>query len=306
MILTLEELTKDFPAGFLGRGRHRAVDGVSCELVRGEVFGLLGPNGAGKTTTLKMVTGLLRPSSGRVTVCGHSPSDVRARAQMGFLPEHPTFYDHLTGRELMTYFGGVCGLRGTDLRRRVEDTLDRVGLGEARTRPVRQYSKGMVQRLGLAQALVNDPPLVILDEPMSGLDPIGRHDVRALILELRDAGRTILFSSHILPDADLLCTRVAILHRGRLVAAGSTTDLTADRPRGWEVTASDLTPATVAALQTVTARAVRITHGRYTFELDAAQRPEPVVAELAARGARLESVTPLRATLEDVFMERVS
>ncbi len=306
MVLALEELTKEFSTGFLRRGRHRAVDGLSLDLARGEVFGLLGPNGAGKSTTLKLITGLLWPTSGRVSVFGRAPHDPHARAALGFLPEHPTFYDHLTGEELLAYFAGVCGLRGPDLTMRVQKTLDRVGLGDARTRAVRQYSKGMVQRLGLAQAIVNDPALVILDEPMSGLDPIGRREVRELILELRDAGRTVLFSSHILSDAEMLCSRVAILSRGRLVASGTTSDLTSGQTRGWEITAAHLTPAAVAALQPKTTRAVRITHGRYTFELSAEQRPEPVVAELAACGATLEAVTPLRATLEDVFVERVS
>ncbi|MBM3750077.1 MAG: ABC transporter ATP-binding protein [Acidimicrobiia bacterium] len=306
MVLALEELTKEFSTGFLRRGRHRAVDGLSLDLARGEVFGLLGPNGAGKSTTLKLITGLLWPTSGRVSVFGRAPHDPQARAALGFLPEHPTFYDHLTGEELLAYLAGVCGLRGLDLTTRVQRTLDRVGLGDARTRAVRQYSKGMVQRLGLAQAIVNDPALVILDEPMSGLDPIGRREVRELILELRDAGRTVLFSSHILSDAEMLCSRVAILSRGRLVASGTTSDLTSGQTRGWEITAAQLTPAAVAALQPKTIKAVRITHGRYTFELSAEQRPEPVVAELAACGATLESVTPLRATLEDVFVERVS
>ena len=306
MVLRLEELTKEFATGFLGRGRYRALDALSCELARGEVFGLLGPNGAGKSTTLKLITGLLHPTSGRVTMFDRDPRDRRAREQVGFLPEHPTFYDHLTGEELLAYFAGLCGLAGDELRRRVDDTLTRVGLGAERKRAVRQYSKGMVQRLGLAQAIVNRPSLIILDEPMSGLDPLGRRDVRELIIELRDQGCTVFFSSHILSDAEMLCSRVAILNRGRLVASGSTTELTSDHTRGWEVTATQLTPAAVSALQLHTIRATRITHGRYTFELSAAQRPEDVVAQIASAGGALESVTPLRATLEDVFMERVS
>jgi len=306
VVLALEELTKEFPVGFLRRGRHRALDGLSFELAPGEVFGLLGPNGAGKTTTLKLITGLLRPTSGRISLFGQAPQDPRARTAIGFLPEHPTFYDHLTGEELLTYFAGLCGLPGRDVRRRVTQMLDTVGLDGARRRPVRTYSKGMLQRLGLAQAIINEPALVILDEPMSGLDPIGRRDVRALILELRDAGRTILFSSHILSDAELLCSRVAILSRGRLVAAGTTSDLTSAHTRGWEITATDLTPAAVAALQTHAVRTIRITHGRYTFELGTDVRPEMVVAGIAAHGGRLDTVTPLRATLEDVFVERVS
>ncbi len=306
MLLRAEELTKDFSTGFLRRGRHRALDRVTFELARGEVFGLLGPNGAGKTTTLKLLTGLLRPTAGRITVFDRSPADPEARRALGFLPEHPTFYDHLTGEELLRYFAGLCGVPAADRTARVARLLDRVGLDAARRRPIRQYSKGMVQRLGLAQALVNDPALIILDEPMSGLDPIGRRDVRELILELRDAGRTILFSSHILSDAELLCTRVAILRRGHLVATGATAELTAGHTRGWDVTASGLTPAAVTALQARCVHATRIAHGRYTFTLGPDQRPEPFVADLAARGGALDSVTALRATLEDVFLERVS
>jgi ABC-2 type transport system ATP-binding protein len=306
VVLQLEGLTKAFATGFLGRGSHRALDDVSFDLAQGEVFGLLGPNGAGKTTTLKLITGLLWPTAGRVRVFGRTPHDPRARTALGFLPEHPTFYDHLTGEELLAYYAGLCGIHGADRAARVSRTLDRVGLDAARRRPIRQYSKGMVQRLGLAQAIVNEPALVILDEPMSGLDPIGRRDVRELILELRDAGRTILFSSHILSDAEMLCSRVAILRGGRLVASGTTGELTRDQTRGWEVTATQLTPAAAAALQARATRAVRISHGRYTFELGPEQRPEPMVAEIGEHGGMLESVTPLRATLEDVFVERVS
>jgi ABC-2 type transport system ATP-binding protein len=306
VVLRLEELTKEFATGFLGRGRHRALDGLSLELARGEVFGLLGPNGAGKSTTLKLVTGLLWPTSGRVTMFGHAPQDPRARATVGFLPEHPTFYDHLTGEELLSYFAGLCGLHGVARRTRVDDTLTRVGLAAERRRAVRQYSKGMVQRLGLAQAILHTPALLILDEPMSGLDPLGRRDVRELILELRDQGCTVLFSSHILSDAEMLCSRVAMLRRGRLVAEGSTSALTSGHTRGWEITATQLTPAAVSALQARALRVTRITHGRYTFELGADQRPERMVGEIAAQGGTLESVTPLRATLEDVFVERVS
>jgi ABC-2 type transport system ATP-binding protein len=306
VVLRLEELTKEFATGFLGRGRQRALDSLSLELARGEVFGLLGPNGAGKSTTLKLVTGLLWPTSGRVTLFDRAPQDPIARASVGFLPEHPTFYDHLTGEELLSYFAGLCGLNGATRRTRVDATLTRVGLGAERRRAVRQYSKGMVQRLGLAQAIINTPALLILDEPMSGLDPLGRRDVRELILELRDQGCTVLFSSHILSDAEMLCSRVAMLRRGRLVAEGSTSELTSGHTRGWEVTATHLTPAAVSALQPHAVRATRITHGRYTFALGPDQRPERMVGEITAQGGTLESVTPLRATLEDVFVERVS
>jgi ABC-2 type transport system ATP-binding protein len=306
VVLRLEELTKEFRTGPLGRGRHRALDGVSLEIAKGEVFGLLGPNGAGKTTTLKLINNLLWPTSGRITIFDRPVGDPEARRRVGFLPEHPSFYDHLTAVELLTYLAGLSGLVGTEVGPRVARMLDRVGLGEARHRPVRQYSKGMVQRLGLAQALIHEPPLVLLDEPMSGLDPVGRREVRELILELRDEGRAVLFSSHILSDAELLCGRVAILGRGRVLAAGSTTELTSGHARGWDIAASALTPGAAATLQAQAVRTIRVTHGRYTFTLAAEARPEAFVAAVAAQGGLLEAVTPLRATLEDVFLERIS
>jgi ABC-2 type transport system ATP-binding protein len=306
VVLRLEHLTKDFPTGFLGRRRHRALDDVSFELARGEVFGLLGPNGAGKTTTLKLINGLIRPTSGRVLLFDRAPDDRAARIDVGFLPEHPVFYDHLTAEELLTYFAGLCGVAGADRKGRVAEVLDEVGLGDARRQPMRQYSKGMLQRVGLAQALINHPSLVILDEPMSGLDPIGRREVRELILRLRDAGRTVLFSSHILSDAEMLCSRVAILARGRLVGSGVIGDLTAGRSAGWEVIASDLSPAALATLEAHAARATRIAHGRYSFELRPGERPEAFVASIAAAGGVLVSAAQTKATLEDVFVERVS
>jgi ABC-2 type transport system ATP-binding protein len=305
-VLQIERLTKEFSTGTIRRRRHRALDDVSFELARGEVFGLLGPNGAGKTTTLKLIVGLLRPTSGRVLVFDRPPGDRIGRAALGFLPEHPTFYDHLTAEELLVYFAGLCGVASGARTQRASAVLDDVGLGDARRRPMRQYSKGMLQRVGLAQALINAPALVILDEPMSGLDPIGRREVRELILRLRDDGRTVLFSSHILSDAEALCSRVVILAKGKSVASGAIGELTAGRARGWEVVAAELSPAGVAALQPMTARATRIAHGRYSFELGDAARPEPFIAAMTAQGGTLVSAAPLRATLEDVFVERVS
>jgi ABC-2 type transport system ATP-binding protein len=306
LVLRLERLTKDFPTGLFGRRQHRALDDVSFELSRGEVFGLLGPNGAGKTTTLKLITGLIRPTAGRVFLFDRAPGDRAARVPMGFLPEHPVFYDHLTAEELLTYFAGLCGVSGPDRKKRAAAVLDEVGFGDARRRPMRQYSKGMLQRVGLAQALINEPALVILDEPMSGLDPIGRREVRELILRLRDGSRTVLFSSHILSDAEMLCSRVAILARGKVVGSGAIGDLTAGRAGGWEVIAADLSPAAVTSLQAHTAKATRIAHGRYSFELRMGERPEPFIAAMASAGGTLVSAAPTRATLEDVFVERVS
>jgi ABC-2 type transport system ATP-binding protein len=303
--ISTDRLTKDFTTGFWRQRPHRGLDGLTLEVPAGGVFGLLGPNGAGKSTTLKLLLNLLRPTSGRAEVFGLAPGDVRAHRRLGFLPEHPTFYDYLTAEELLVYFAGLFGYPAADCRARAARTLDRVGLGADRTRPLRQYSKGMVQRVGLAQALVNDPELVIFDEPMSGLDPIGRREVRELILELRDEGRTILFSSHILSDAEALCSRVAILAKGKLRASGTLADLTSGTTRGWEIVAAGVPGGFVEKARSRQVTVTAIGEGRYGFDLGAAERPEPFVAELAAAGAALVSVTPLRTTLEDVFLERV-
>jgi len=302
-IVRTEHLTKDFPAGFWRSRPHRALDDVAIEVPAGGVFGLLGPNGAGKTTTLKLLVDLLRPTAGRAEVFGRPPRDVESRRRLGFLPENPAFYEELTGEELLIYFGGLCGYNSTDRRERARRVLDLVGLTDDGRRRVRHYSKGMVQRVGIAQALINDPELVILDEPMSGLDPGGRHDVRELILRLRDEGRTVIFSSHILSDAELLCTRVGILSRGRVVALGALSELIAGAARGWEIVVDALPDQTAAELSGRVRRITRIADRRYSLELSADSRPEPLVGDLAASGARLVSVTPLRATLEEFFLQ---
>ena len=302
-IVRTEHLTKDFPAGFWRSRPQRALDDVSIEVPAGGVFGLLGPNGAGKSTTLKVLVGLLKPTKGRAEIFGLAPREVSARARLGFLPENPSFYDELSAEELLSYFAGLCGYPASERRARATRALDLVGLGDDRRRRLRQYSKGMVQRVGIAQALVNDPELVMLDEPMSGLDPVGRHDVRQIIVRLRDEGRTVVFSSHILPDAELLCTRVGILAKGRVVAFGGLSELTASASRGWEVVFDGLTEDTASRLGGRVRRVTRITASRYSLELEAAERPETLVADLSAAGASLVSVTPLRATLEEFFLQ---
>jgi ABC-2 type transport system ATP-binding protein len=226
-VVRSERLTKDFLTGFWRPRPKRALDDLSFAVPQGEVFGLLGPNGAGKTTTLKLLMDLLRPSSGRAELFGRSVSEPEARRRVGFVPEQPYFYDHLSAEELVQYFAGLSGLTGADRKAKAAAALDRTGIpAQDRRRPLRQFSKGMMQRVGLAQAIVHEPELIVLDEPMSGLDPIGRRDVREMILALRDEGRTILFSSHILSDAEQLCSRVGILARGRLATIGSLAELT--------------------------------------------------------------------------------
>ena len=304
-VVSTDRLTKDFKTGFWRPRTHRGLDGLTLDIPAGGVFGLLGPNGAGKSTTLKLLLRLLTPTSGRASIFGLAPGDVRAHQRLGFLPENPTFYDYLSAEELLGYFAGLCGATAADAKSRAAAMLDQVGIGADRRRPLRQYSKGMIQRVGIAQALVNDPELVILDEPMSGLDPVGRREVRELIMKLRDQGRTVLFSSHILSDAELLCTRVGILAKGKLVASGALTELTAAGRRGNEVVAANVTDGLAVSLASRVSRTTRIGDGRYAFDLKTDEPVEPFIAALAASGAALVSVQPLRTSLEDVFMESV-
>ena len=305
-VVRTEQLTKDFLAGFWKPRPRRVVDAVSFDVPRGEVFGLLGPNSAGKTTTIKLLMDLLRPTTGRAEIFGRPVSDADVRTRVGFVPEQPYYYDHLTAEELVQYFAGLSGLGRADAVTRTAAVLTRTGIREEdRRRPLRQFSKGMLQRVGLAQALVHDPELVVLDEPMSGLDPIGRRDVRQIIMQLRDEGRTVLFSSHILADAEQLCSHVAILARGQVVALGKLTDLTAPAMHGSEVVVSNVNADAAARIGAHAARVIEIADGRYCFELAPGERPEPLIAILSAAGATLVSVSPVRASLEDVFLDAI-
>jgi ABC-2 type transport system ATP-binding protein len=304
--LLIEGLTKDYAVGCGRRRWHRALDGLTLSLEPGEIFGFLGPNGAGKSTTLKLLMQLIYPTSGRAEILGRPVGDVAARRRLGYLAENPSFYDYLTAEELLTYFAQLFGYQPPERQHRVSDLLDRVGLGRERRFQLRKLSKGMVQRFGIAQALVNDPEILFLDEPMSGLDPLGRRDVRALILELREQGRTIFFSSHILSDAETLCGRVAILAGGHLVAQGGLTELQEFSVRGWELVVADVS---IEALERIRARAAsltRISADRYSLELPRDPPPHTIMAELVEAGASVISLNPLRETLEDFFVERVT
>jgi len=301
-----EELTKDYAIGFWRKKPYRALDRLSLSIEPGEVFGFLGPNGAGKTTTLKLLMQLIFPSSGTAEILGQPVGHVATRQRIGYLPENPYFYDYLTAEELLTYFAQLFGLPPADRTKRVASLLDKVGIGAERKLQLRKFSKGMVQRVGIAQALINDPEVVFLDEPMSGLDPLGRRDVRALILELRDKGKTVFFSSHILADAEALCSRVAVVAGGRLAASGRLNDILAFEVRGWELVMTDLKPEVLASLRPSTRRTTEISSGRYAIELSLDQPPERVLAELTATGAKLVSLNPIRDTLEDYFVRRVA
>ncbi len=238
-----DALTKHYQVGFWRPRPYLALEGLTLSVAQGEVFGFLGPNGAGKTTTLKLLMQLIYPTSGTAEILGLPVGSAAVKRRIGYLPENPYFYDHLTAEELLEYFASLFGYAGAERRTRASRLLDEVGIGAERRLQLRKFSKGMLQRVGIAQALVNDPEVVFFDEPMSGLDPLGRREIRQLILRLRERGCTVFFSSHVLADAEALCSRVAIVARGRLVASGALSEILAFKVHGWELVVSHLTPA---------------------------------------------------------------
>lgn len=300
-----ENLSKDYLLGFWRRKPYRALDRLTFSVEEGEVFGFLGPNGAGKSTTLKLLMGLIFPTSGSARILGKPVGDLDMRRRIGFLPENPYFYDYLTAEELLTYYASLSGLRGSDRMRRVAQVLDEVEIGAERRMRLRSYSKGMVQRVGVAQALVAAPEVVFLDEPMSGLDPLGRRSLRQLMLRLRDRGCTVFFSSHILSDAEALCSRVGIVAQGQLVAEGRLADIVAFELRGWELLVTDLPETVRAQLQPRVVSITALAHNRYTIEIERRERPETLIQELSQHGVQVVSLNPIRTTLEDYFVSTV-
>jgi ABC-2 type transport system ATP-binding protein len=300
-----EGLTKHYSVGFWRRRPYVALDDLTLEVARGEVFGFLGPNGAGKTTTLKLLMRLIFPTAGKAWILDRPAGDVAMRRRIGYLPENPTFYDNVSAEELLRYFASLFGYRGAERSRRVATLLDEVGLGAERRMQLRKYSKGMIQRVGLAQALVNDPDVVFLDEPMSGLDPIGRRHVRDIILRLRDRGATVFFSSHILADAETMCSRVGIVAGGRLAASGALAEMVPFRIRGWDLVLAGVASDAAAALSARGAVVTLIGDSRYHVVLPATASSEDAVALAKGAGAELVSINPLRDTLEDFFLAQV-
>src|SRR5262249_14474351 len=279
--------TKDYAIGFWRNRTYRALDRLTLNVDRGEIFGFLGPNGAGKTTTLKLLMQLVFPTSGRAELLGRPVGDLGAKRRIGYLPENPYFYDHLTAEELLQYFAALFGYSRGECRARAARLLDEVGIAGERRLQLRKFSKGMLQRVGIAQALINDPDLVIFDEPMSGLDPLGRREVRALILRLRDRGCTVFFSSHVLSDAEALCNRVAILAKGRLVASGALSDMQVFGASGWELVVGGVSETALARVGSRIRRRVAIGDGRYMLELPLDPPPAALLGELTATGAHL-------------------
>src|SRR5438552_627781 len=303
-VIEIESLTKDFEVGFWRKRSVRALDGLSLEVARGEVFGFLGPNGAGKTTTLKLLMSLIRPTAGSARILGEPVDSVAMRRRIGYLPENPYFYDYLTGEELLAYVGSLFGIRPPALDQKIGELLQTVGLADARRLQLRKYSKGMVQRIGIAQAILNNPEVVFLDEPMSGLDPLGRREVREVIASLRSRGVTVFFSSHILPDVEALCDRVAIMNRGKLLELGALLDILKVKIQGHEIILAHVQPAVLEALRPM-CEEITLMSDRVHIRAATSRQAGAIVSQAVSGGAELVSVNPIRASLEEYFFQEV-
>jgi ABC-2 type transport system ATP-binding protein len=294
-------LTKTYQVGFWRKRSKCALQPLSLSVDDGEIFGFLGPNGAGKTTTLKLLMGLVYPTAGSARILGSEMNDPRMKAQIGFLPEQPYFYDYLTAAELLEYYAQLSGIASKDRKRQVNEVLGRVGLPDVGGMQLRKFSKGMLQRVGIAQAILHNPRVLFFDEPMSGLDPIGRREVRDLMEELKHAGKTVFFSTHILSDAEALCDRVAIINQGELRGVGAVADLTSSVEGKVEVVwHGNSVPASLKALSascSVTGDTVR------AVVSEASQ--DALIDALRRERVHIVSVTPLRTSLEEYFVQKL-
>lgn len=305
-VIEVQGLVKSYPSGFWRR-KVRVLSDVSFTVGRNEVVGFLGANGAGKTTTFKIINRLAFPDSGSVRMFGESGGDrTVSRARIGFMPEQPYFYEYLTGMEFLGLCGRLTGMERPETRRRCEEMLERVGLPGAGSVAIRKYSKGMMQRLGLAQALLHDPDLVILDEPMSGLDPMGRMDVRNIIVDLKAAGKTVFFSTHIISDVEALCDRVILLDRGKKLAEGTVAGLVGAEVLSVELVFSALLPREWLAEEGVPAGRATSSGGSTVVRAGSVDDANRWIRGLCARGARLQSMTQSKPRLEEIYVARLS
>jgi ABC-2 type transport system ATP-binding protein len=298
--IEIENLTKEYRHGFLEMKKKTSLDALTMQVQEGEIFGYLGPNGAGKTTTIKLLVGLIFPTAGTARILGKSISDISMHQEIGYLPEQPYFYDYLTAVELLDYFARFHRLSASERNERIDGMLKKVGLETAGKIQLRKYSKGMLQRVGLAQAILHNPKVVILDEPMSGLDPVGRREVRDIILELKREGTTVLFSTHILSDAEMLCDRVGVIVGGKLRGVGAPDEMVGMQSQGMEILFEcDSTDK----LQPLLSRATK-TGKSYRLHVPESEL-YPTMQQLCGAQARILSVTQVRPTLEEYFMELV-
>lgn len=309
-IIEIENLTKDYEVGFWRKKKVRALDGLNLQIEGGQIFGFLGGNGAGKTTTIKILMSLLFPSAGCAKILGHDISETKMHSRIGYCPENPYFYDYLTARELMNYFGELFRLNQMERKSRTEELLTKVGLDEKDwNKQLRKFSKGMLQRVGLAQALVNKPEIVFLDEPMSGLDPIGRREIRELIADLRSGGTTVFMSTHILSDIEALCDRVAILRKGKLAATGNLDELlvASGESRGFEINVKNVSAEIMQTEISSLANAqMTVKPNGANIQVSDENDVEKVLRIVKNHGGKLDSVQPVKQSLEELFVEKTN
>ena len=298
--LKISNLTKVYKTGFIPK-KVVALHGVSLEVERGEIFGLLGPNGAGKTTALKAILSLVHPTAGTIELLGHRVPSPKAMSRIGFLSENPYIYDFLTGREYLIFAGQLHRMAREQARQKADELLAFFQMQDAANRQMRKYSKGMLQRIGLAQALINDPDFLILDEPMSGLDPVGRKEVRDLLISLKDKGRTLLFSSHILSDAEMICDRVAILVKGKIQMVGKVQTLM-KQIEGYEVTIQSKQDLQMNGIQH---QVITRADTQYLLRVPSVKELHSVIGLAESQQFEIESIVPLRQTLEDLYLREI-
>ena len=314
-IVQIRELTKIYVRDVIGtefgqikiRFKNRkvaALQSLTLDVEEGQIFGLLGPNGAGKTTAIKILMGLIFPSSGTATLMGKPLGDKSVKERIGFLPENPYFYDYLKGYEFLNYYGQLYGMHYRDRKKKIPELLELVGLSQAADLPLKGYSKGMLQRIGLAQAILNDPRIVFLDEPQSGLDPFGRKEVRDLILSLKERGSTVFFSSHILSDAEMICDRVAILSRGRLVNVGALEDILSARIMAYEIEAANMPENLIRDMEKDSLKTLRRKQN-VLFVVEQEEQADRMIKKILSSSGRMVSFVPRRETLEEYFFRKI-
>lgn len=309
-IVEIENLSKDYELGFWKKRKVRALDGLNLSVDGGQIFGFLGGNGAGKTTTIKILMSLIFPSEGRAKILGEDISNTKMHARIGYCPENPYFYDYLTARELMNYFGELFGLNAGKRKRKTEELLTKVGLDEKDwDKQLRKFSKGMLQRTGLAQSLINEPEIVFLDEPMSGLDPIGRREIRELIAELRNQGTTVFMSTHILSDIEALCDNVAILRKGKLAATGNLNDLLTQsgERQQFEIVVKNISPESLKTeIEKIGGASVSAKANGAVIHVLEEKDIDGVMKMTRENGGNLVSVQPVKQSLEELFVKETN
>ncbi|UCE39768.1 MAG: ABC transporter ATP-binding protein [Candidatus Aminicenantes bacterium] len=299
-VLRIENIHKSFKAGFIPK-RKKILDGISLEVNGGEIFGYLGPNGAGKTTTLKCVLGLIFPDKGKIQIFGHSNLSLQAKEKIGFLPENPYFYDYLTATEFLSFYSDLTLVKKENKQAQIENLLQLVGLNQAADLQLRKFSRGMLQRIGLAQALINDPSLVFLDEPLGGLDPLGRKEIRDVIIRLKEEGKTVFLSSHILQDIEMICDRVAILVSGKIINQGALQDLISEKVKVTEITLSGVKTEDCKDL----GDCYSAQEGRIFLKVFEEEKIATVIQLVQTKKGKIHSLIPRTETLEDLFVGAV-